>query len=136
MSETIFSKIITREIPATIVYEDDLMIAFLDIAPISKGHTLLVTKEQHAWMDEAPDELIGKIFIQAKRIIQAMKQGIPCDYVQLGVVGVDVPHFHIHLIPQMFTDEIAPIFKRKEPYLNNVEKDLFANKIKDALLTN
>ena len=134
MSETIFSKIIKREIPATIVYEDDELLAFLDISPVSKGHTLLVPKEHSVWMDEASDDVIKKIFVKAKEIMKAMKTSIPCDYVHLGIVGVEIPHFHIHLIPQKFTDEIPPAFRRNEPYANDTEKLLFAEKIKNALL--
>lgn len=133
MSDTIFTKIIKREIPATIVYEDDACMAFLDIAPVSKGHTLLIPKEHSVWMDEASDDVIKKIFVKAKEIMKAMKVSIPCDYVQLGVVGVEIPHFHIHLIPQKITDEIPPTFRRNEPYANDAEKLLFAEKIKNAL---
>lgn len=133
MSETIFSKIIRREIPATIVYEDDISLAFLDINPVTKGHTLLIPKEPFIWMDEAPDELVAKLFVQAKKIMQVMKKQIPCDYVQVGVVGVEVPHFHIHLIPQKISDEIPPSFRVKAAYADDAEKNLYADKIKSVL---
>ncbi len=104
--KTIFKKIIDKEIPATIVYEDEIFLAFLDIAPVSKGHTLLIPKEEYTWMQDLPDELVGQLFIKAKELMMAIKQGLLCDYVQISVVGKDVPHVHIHLIPRFFNDEL------------------------------
>jgi histidine triad (HIT) family protein len=130
MSETIFSKIIRREIPATIVYEDDEFIAFLDIAPVSKGHTLLIPKAEYPWIQDAPDALVGKLFITANKLIRAMKAGLSCDYVQLSVVGKDVPHVHVHLMPRYLDDSL-----RGWPtgtYTAN-ESAEYADKIKSAL---
>lgn len=98
--KSVFEKIIDGEIPAVKVYEDDRFLAFLDIAPVYFGHTLLIPKEKYTWMQEAPDELISSIFIKTKELMKAIKSGIPCDYVQVGIVGNEVPHFHIHLIPR------------------------------------
>ena len=102
--DTIFSKIISGEIPATKVYEDDESLAFLDIAPVTKGHTLLIPKEHYVWMQDVPDELLSHLFIKTKKLMIALKKGLECDYVQISVVGKDVPHFHIHLIPRFFDD--------------------------------
>lgn len=128
MTETIFTKIINREIPATIVYEDDTFLAFLDINPVTKGHTLLISKAQYEWIHEMPDELIGEAFIKATTIIKNMRKRLPCDYVQVTVVGKDVPHFHIHLIPRYFNDTL-PEFPRIT-YDSNEEKELVASKIR------
>lgn len=107
MSEkTIFKKIIDKEIPAHVVYEDDTFLAFLDIAPVSKGHTLLIPKEEYVWMQDTPDELVAKLFVQAKKLMIALKTSLGCDYVQISVVGKDVPHVHVHLIPRYFNDEL------------------------------
>lgn len=106
MENCIFCKIITGEIPSAKVYEDDNSVAFLDIHPVVKGHTLLIPKAHHAWMHETPDELIKKMFVDAKKLMLVMKDTMPCDYVQISVVGKDVPHFHIHLIPRYFTDTL------------------------------
>lgn len=106
MNDTIFGKIIRKEIPATIIYEDEQFLAFMDINPAAKGHTLLIPKEQYAWMQEAPDTLISAIFIQSKKLMLALKKGLNVDYVQLMVVGNEVPHFHIHLIPRHHSDNI------------------------------
>ncbi len=100
MEKTIFQKIIDREIPADIVFENDEMIAFLDIHPAAPGHTLLISKHPYVWMQDAPDEIIAKIFVQAKHMMLEMKSRLGCEYVELKVIGKDVPHFHIHLIPR------------------------------------
>lgn len=102
--DTVFSKIIKGEIPATKVYEDNESLAFLDIAPVTKGHTLLIPKEHYVWMQDVPDELLSNLFIKTKKLMIALKKGLECDYVQISVVGKDVPHFHIHLIPRFFDD--------------------------------
>lgn len=128
--DTIFSKIIRREIPATIIYEDDESIAFLDIHPVAKGHTLLIPKEPYQWMQDVPDELLAKMFLKTKKLMFAMKEGLSCDFVQVSVVGQDVPHFHIHLIPRYIDDSIpqAPTTEYQENEMHH-----FADKIKSAL---
>ena len=128
--ETIFSKIIRGEIPCTKIYEDEESIAFLDISPVAKGHTLLIPKEPYVWMQDVPDELLGKMFVKAKKIMLAIKNGLGCDYVQISVVGKDVPHFHIHLIPRYFEDGLPgfPTLKYKEN-----EQEIFSEKINSAL---
>ncbi len=103
---TVFMKIINKEIPATIVYEDEEALAFIDIAPVVNGHLLLIPKQQYVWMVDVPDDLLGKMFIKAKKIMVAMEKGLNCDYVQVSVVGKDVPHFHIHLIPRFYNDKL------------------------------
>ena len=127
---TVFTKIINREIPATIVYEDEESIAFMDIQPVAKGHLLLITKEPFPWMQDVPDELLGRMFAKTKKLMTAMKDGLACDYVQISVVGKDIPHFHIHLIPRFFNDELHGW--RTGTYETNEMQDV-ANKIKDKI---
>lgn len=129
-NDTVFGKIIRGEIPATKVYEDDKCLAFMDINPVSKGHLLLVPKEHYVWMQDVPDELLSYIFIKSKELIKAMKSSLVCDYVQLSVVGKDIPHFHIHLIPRTLNDDLVgwPTFN----YQGN-EMDELAEKIKSIL---
>lgn len=98
--KTIFQKIIDREIPATIVYEDEKLCAFLDINPIQKGHVLLVPKEPYPWIQDVPEDILQSVMKQVQTMIPQMKQVLECDFVMLLVEGVDVPHFHIHLIPR------------------------------------
>jgi histidine triad (HIT) family protein len=97
--KTIFQKIIDREIPADIVYEDEHFLAFLDINPVTKGHILLVPKEHFVWMQDVPDALLGEIFVRSKKVMTAMKESLECDFVSVLVEGIEVPHFHVHLIP-------------------------------------
>jgi histidine triad (HIT) family protein len=113
MENCIFDKIINGEIPSTKVYEDENFLAFLDIEPVSDGHLLLIPKKHIVWMQDADDKTISDIFILAKKLMLAIKKGIGCDYVQLSIVGKDVPHLHIHLIPRYFKD-ILPMFPIKE----------------------
>jgi histidine triad (HIT) family protein len=129
MNDTIFGKIIRKEIPATIVYEDEQFLAFLDINPVAKGHTLLIPKTQYTWIHEAPDELVGAIFIKSKELINAMRKGLPCDYVQVGVVGNEVPHFHIHLIPRQLDEVVVQTNRPHVPYENAAEMQQYAEKI-------
>lgn len=131
--ETVFQKIIRSEIPSTKVYEDEKFLAFLDIHPVSKGHTLLIPKEQYTWIHETPDALIGEIFVKAKEIINAMREGLSCDYVQLGVVGNEVAHFHIHLIPRHHNEEVRISSRPETPYTNPEEMTEYAEKIKAHL---
>lgn len=102
----IFCKVGKGEIPHNRISENENFVAFLDIHPMSKGHTLVIPKEHIVWMQDASDEVIGGIFIYAKNIMKAIKLGLNCDYVQLAVEGEMMPHFHIHLIPRYFNDRL------------------------------
>ena len=77
-----------------------MTIAFLDIDPKAPGHTLVIPKTHHQWFIEMPDELSDPLFRTAKHIGQKLKSEYAADYIRLGIVGTDVPHTHIHLIPQ------------------------------------
>lgn len=116
--DCIFCKIGKEEIPSTKIYEDNDFLAFLDIKPVADGHLLIIPKKHIVWMQEAENETIEEIFKLAKKLMLAIKKGIGCDYVQLSVVGKDVPHFHIHLIPRNFDDHFAMLptktYKNKE----------------------
>jgi len=100
----IFCKIIKGEIPCNKVYEDKNFLVFLDIKPVSFGHLLIIPKNHVVWMQEADDKIIADIYKLAKKMMLALKKGLKCDYVQLSVVGNEVPHFHIHLIPRYKDD--------------------------------
>ncbi|MEI6280776.1 MAG: HIT domain-containing protein [bacterium] len=113
MNTCIFCKIINNEIPCSKVYEDKDFLAFLDIQPVADGHLLIIPKRHVVWMHETDDETISEIFKLTKKIMLAVKKGLPCDYVQVSVVGKDVPHFHIHLIPRYFDDNL-PQFQIKK----------------------
>lgn len=96
---TIFSKIIAGEIPSYKVAEDDLFYAFLDINPVAKGHTLVVPKQEVDYIFDQSDAMLSAHTVFAKRVASAIKKTIPCNRVGVAVMGLEVPHAHIHLIP-------------------------------------
>lgn len=105
MEHCIFCRIAAGEIPATKVYEDDKVLAFLDINPKAPGHTLLIPKSHYPWFQDVPDDIYTDLFLAAKKISQDIKVKNNADYVRLGIVGTDVPHTHIHLVPQKLSDK-------------------------------
>ena len=96
---TIFSKIIAGEIPCYKIAEDDRFFAFLDINPVQPGHTLVIPRQETDYIFDLSDELIGEMMKFSKRVAAAIKQTIPCRKVAMAVLGLEVPHAHIHLIP-------------------------------------
>ena len=98
-SHSIFTRIINRELPSYIVCEDKENIAFLDINPLRKGHTLIVPKLQVDNIFSLNENSYNSLFYFAKRVAINMKKKITCDRIGMSVVGLDVPHAHIHLIP-------------------------------------
>ena len=96
---TIFSKIIAGEIPSYKVTEDDRFYAFLDINPLEKGHTLVVPKREVDYIFDLTDEELAAMQVFAKRVALAIRQAFPCKKVGQAVIGLEVPHAHIHLIP-------------------------------------
>lgn len=101
--DCIFCKIAAHEIPKKpdeMVFEDADFMAFYDIHPNAPGHTILIPKEHYRWFEEIPNELYSKLFLIAKKISKDLKESRGVDYIHLSIVGKDVPHVHIHLIPQ------------------------------------
>lgn len=96
---TIFSKIITGEIPCYKIAENDRFFAFLDIKPMARGHVLVVPKQETDYIFDLEDADLSAMIIFSKQIAVAIKQAISCKRVGLMVVGMEVPHAHIHLIP-------------------------------------
>ena len=96
---TIFSKIIAGDIPSYKVAEDDRFYAFLDINPITWGHTLVVPKEETDYFFDIDDRQLGEMIVFAKKVAEAIKQAFPCRKVGMAVLGLEVPHAHIHLVP-------------------------------------
>ena len=99
MENCIFCKIASGEITADKVYEDDKVVAFLDIHPKAPGHTLLIPKEHYQWFYELPDDLSDHLFRIAKKIARDLKEKHQANLVRLSIVGDEVPHTHVHLIP-------------------------------------
>lgn len=96
---SIFTKIVNREIPAYIVHEDEKFLAFLDINPLKEGHTLIVPKVEVDYIFDLEDQLISDMMIFAKKVAKGIEKVVDCKRVGIAVVGLEVPHCHIHLIP-------------------------------------
>lgn len=96
---SIFSKIAAGDIPSYKIAENDKFFAFLDINPMAKGHTLVIPKEEVDYIFDISDELLAEMTVFAKKTAQAIQKAIPCQRVGLMVIGMEVPHAHIHLIP-------------------------------------
>lgn len=96
---TIFSKIIAGEIPSYKVGEDEKNFAFLDINPVNKGHVLVVPKTENDYIFNLSDEDYASLTMFARKVAKAMKRAVPCKRIGVAVIGLEVPHAHIHLIP-------------------------------------
>jgi len=127
---SIFSKIIAGQIPSYKVAESDLFYAFLDINPLKKGHTLVVPKLEIDYIFDIEDVILAEIMLFAKKVAISIEKAIPCNRVAMTVIGLEVPHAHIHLIP---LDEINDInFSKPKLSLDPIE---FEN-ISKAILMN
>lgn len=96
---SVFTKIIKGEIPCHKIAETDLFLAFLDIRPLAAGHTLVIPKEEVDYIFDLDDYLLSSLMLFAKKVSKAVEAAVPCKRIGLAVVGLEVPHVHIHLIP-------------------------------------
>lgn len=96
---TIFTRIINGEIPCYKVAENDRFLAFLDIMPLTKGHVLIIPKIEVDYLFDMEDELLSDMMVFAKQVARKMKLVLPCRRIGVTVIGLEVPHAHIHLIP-------------------------------------
>lgn len=96
---SIFTKIITGEIPCYKIAENDKFFAFLDISPLAKGHTLVVPKQETDYIFDLNDNLVAEMMVFSKNVSKAIEKVIPCNRVGVAVIGLEVPHAHIHLVP-------------------------------------
>ncbi|MFR0835489.1 MAG: HIT family protein [Barnesiella sp.] len=124
---SIFSRIITGEIPCYKVAEDERYFAFLDISPVAKGHTLVVPKHEEDYIfDLEEDELAGLTFF-ARKVARALEKAVPCRRVGVAVMGLEVPHVHIHLVP--INKESDMNFFKEKLSLSSQEMSDIANSI-------
>lgn len=96
---SIFSKIVQGEIPCHKIAETEDYLAFLDIRPVAKGHTLAITKKEVDYIFDVEDDLLGGLMVFAKGVAKAVQAVVPCERIGVAVVGLEVPHVHVHLIP-------------------------------------
>jgi len=123
---TIFTKIINGEIPAYKIAEDENFLAFLDVNPNAKGHTLCIPKQEINKLFDMPEEQYTGLMEFARKVAIALEKTVPCKRVGMAVVGLEVPHAHVHLIPLNEMDEMRFVNKVK---LNKEEFEELANAI-------
>jgi len=127
---SIFIKIISREIPAYIIAEDEKFISFLDISPLTKGHALVVPKKEIDYIFDIEDELLSDMILFAKKVARAINKSVDCERVGVMVVGIEVRHAHIHLIPFKTADELSfqrPKLKLEKEELLQISKKIISN---------
>lgn len=128
---TIFSRIIAGEIPCYKVAEDDRFFAFLDINPLAKGHTLVIPKQEVDYIFDLADEDLAAMHVFAKRIALAIGRAFPCRKVGMAVLGLEVPHAHIHLVPMQ--NERDMLFSNPKLKLTDEEFKAVAEAIRKEL---
>ena len=128
---SIFTKIIKGEIPCYKIAEDDRFFAFLDINPLAKGHTLVIPKQEVDYLFDLDDQLLADMNVFAKKIAIAQKKVISCKRVGVAVLGLEVPHAHIHLIPM--NSEADVNFSNPKLKLTTEEFNAIADSIRKEL---
>ncbi len=128
---TVFSKIITGDIPSFKIAEDENYFAFLDINPLAEGHTIVIPKKETDDIFDIEDDLYKGLFLFAKKIAKAIKKAFPCKKVGIAVIGLEVAHAHIHLIPINSVFDID--FKKTPLKLTEDQFKTIASKIIDVL---
>ena len=127
---SLFTKIIKGEIPCYKIAEDDSFLAFLDINPLVRGHALVIPKVEIDYLFDIDDDVLQNMIIFAKNVASKIKNGIPCDRVGVSVIGLEVPHAHIHLIPISKIDDMN--FNNSKLALSskemiNIQKDIIGH---------
>ena len=126
---SIFTKIIDGELPCYKVAETDKFLAFLDINPIKKGHTLVIPKQEVDYFFDLPEDLLQELMLFAKDVAESIQKAIPCDRIGISVIGLDVPHAHMHLIPIWKIADMdfsAPKLKLSEEELSEVAASIIS----------
>ncbi len=130
---SIFSRIVSGEIPSYKIAEDNNYYAFLDINPLAKGHTLVIPKKEVDYIFDIDDILLGGIMIFAKKVARAIEKVTPCKRMGIAVLGLEVPHAHIHLVPINGANDID--FSKPKLKLSAEEFNEITAKIKEAFQT-
>src|SRR6201985_1499158 len=128
---TIFSKIVSGEIPSYKVAESNEFLAFLDFSPLAEGHVLVIPKKEVDYIFDLDDETYTGLQLFAKIIAEGLKEAIPCKRIGVAVIGLEVPHVHIHLIPMNRVDDLN--FSRPKLSFSKDEMNATAEKIRAAL---
>ncbi len=127
---SIFTRIIEGEIPSYKIAESDCCYAFLDINPLTKGHTLVVPKQEIDYLFDLDNELYAELMLFARKIAPAIEKTVPCERIGMAVLGLEVPHAHIHLIPIRSITDLdfsRPKLKLSESEFNSLAARIRAN---------
>lgn len=127
MEPSIFTKIINREIPAHIIAENEDFVAFLDVFPIAKGHTLVIPKKQVDYIFDLDSETYKGLWEFASNVAKKVENAIPCKRVGIAVIGLEVPHTHVHLVPLQSVEDIN--FSKPKLNFSDEEMSKIANEI-------
>lgn len=127
---SIFSRIINGEIPAWKVAESEHFLAFLDVRPLAKGHTLIVPKVETDYFFDLSDEEISGIILFSKKVASALRNTMPCIRIGMSVIGLEVPHAHVHLVPLNSMGDIN--FSNSKLNLSEEEMEAIAASIRSA----
>ena len=125
---SIFSKIIAGDIPCYKIAENDDFIAFLDVFPLKKGHTLVVPKKEVDYIFDLDQEIYSGLMNFSKQVAIAIKQAVPCNRISVGVFGLEVPHAHVHLIPMNTMNDVN--FANEKLKLSKEEFEQIASEIR------
>lgn len=125
---SIFTKIINGEIPSYKIAETDDYLAFLDVFPLAKGHTLVIPKKEIDYIFNIEDDLYTGLQLFAKKVAKAVEKAIPCKRIGVAVIGLEVPHAHIHLIPINNVEDVN--FSRPKLQLEKAEMEEIATRIR------
>ncbi len=134
MTDCIFCKIVAGEIPSYKVFEDDNFLAFLDINPFAKGHTLVIPKKHVKWVWDLNEEEYSDLFKKIKLIAKALEKTFNTEWIVEGIAGIDVPHAHVHVIPRQIGDGLGA-FPNKvlDPKPSDEEMQKIAEGIKSKI---
>jgi len=130
---SIFSKIVNGEIPSWKVAEDENFYAFLDISPVAKGHTLVIPKKEVDYLFDLDDETYAGLQLFAKKVAKGIKKAIPCQKVGVMVLGLEVPHAHIHLVPMQSEADLMN-FRNKLSLTKEEMAEITASIAKEVVL--
>jgi histidine triad (HIT) family protein len=128
---TLFSRIAKGEIPSFKIAENEEFFAFLDIMPLSEGHVLVIPKKETDYFFDLDDDVLQRMIVFSKKIAVAQKKAIPCLRIGVAVIGLEVPHAHIHLVPMNIMSDITFTVARKKA--SDEELKMTAEKIKSYL---
>ncbi|MBW6501601.1 MAG: HIT family protein [Bacteroidales bacterium] len=129
---SIFTRIVNGEIPCHKIAEDDRYFAFLDINPLREGHTLVITKQETDYFFDLDDDVLSGLMLFSKKVAEAIREVIPCNRIGVAVIGLEVPHVHVHLVPMDVMEDIN--FRKPKLRFTAEEFGTTAKKISEKVI--